>query len=172
MKTSPMVLLLLLTVSLPLSLEAEAQWQELKPPYPVTFSVLMPGKPEKVAGDKSEWRSLDHQGNVYSVSCGLYTQPRIDDPNAWMLKTIQALARSTHSKVAYQNFFKYQKVPACEFKLVNMEDHRVAVTRYFLVKQWFYFLDYVATKDTLDVKPMERFFNSFQIINAQLKDFD
>ena len=84
---------------------------------------------------------------------------------------IQRLAAQTHSRVAYSWFFKYQYAPACEFKLVDLEDHQVAAGRYFLVHQWFYFLDYTTSDKSFDVRGMKKFFESFRIINPGLKDY-
>jgi hypothetical protein len=150
----------------------EPPWADLKPPASISFSVSMPSAAHKVEG-RDEWRALDEAGSVYSAGYGYYTEPqRIADPEAFMRMMVNRLAANTQSKIAYLFFFKYQYVPACEFKLVDLANHRVGAGRYFLVNQWFYFLDLSAADKDFKPERAKKFFESFQIINPQLKDFE
>jgi hypothetical protein len=166
----PLTLLLAFFTAIPLTAADKETWTTFQPPYPITFSALFPVPPDRREG-KDEWRAMDSSGRVYSAGYGLYTEPQITNPRSFMEKTITALARNTHAQVTYRWFFKYQKVPACEFKLVHAKEHQVAVTRYFLVNQWFYYLDYVTSDKDKDLTGMKKFFESFQILNPGLKDF-
>lgn len=149
----------------------EEPWVVYQPPADESFSVSTPVKLEKLE-KRDEWRAVDAQGRTYSAGFGYYTKPqKITEPESFMRMMVNRLAANTHSKIAYCWFFKYQYVPACEFKLVDAGDHQTAAGRYFLVHQWFYFLDYAAADQTFDVRPMKKFFESFRIVNPALKDF-
>ena len=164
-------LLLILTISTlgGGSAAAGETWVPLQPPASVSFSVLMPAGPQKIK-DHDEWRAVDGAGGTYTVVMGYYTEPRITQPEAFMRMMVGRLAVNTRSKVVYTWFFKQQYAPACEFKLMDRENHRVAVGRYFLIHQWFYLLDYTTSDKSLDQKGVEKFFGSFRIINPQLED--
>jgi hypothetical protein len=115
---------------------------------------------------------MDSEGRLYGVGMGYYTEPqKITNPIPFMRMMINRLAANLKSQVAYSYFFKYQFAPACEFKLVDMTNHQVAAGRYFLVKQWFYFLNYTTSDKTFEVKDMKKFFESFQMVNPALKAF-
>jgi hypothetical protein len=149
----------------------EEPWAVYQPPGPESFSVSTPVKLQKREG-QDEWRATDGAGRLYSVGLGYYTLPsRITNPQTFMTMMVNRLAANTKSRVAYNFFFKYQYAPACEFKLVDLQGHQVAAGRYFLVHQWFYFLDYTTSDKTFDVKVMKRFFESFKMVNPGLKDF-
>jgi len=146
-------------------------WVFLRPPLSFSFSVSMPAPPQK-SEKRDEWRAEDSDGRVYSAAQGYYTEPqKIVNPDGFMRMMANRLAANTGSKIAYFWTFKYQYVPACEFKLVDLQNHRVGVGRYFLVNQWFYFLDVTSFDRDFDPKPAKKFFESFRIINPQLKDF-
>jgi hypothetical protein len=103
---------------------------------------------------------------------GYYTQPpKITNPETFMRMMVNRLAANTKTKLAYIWFFKYQYVPACEFKLVDLNNHQIGVGRYFLVHQWFYFLHFTASDQTFDPKLSKKYFESFRMINPDLKDF-
>jgi hypothetical protein len=165
-------LLFLIILALgPCLASAEETWLVFQPPGPISFSISMPGHPEKQGG-QDEWRARDHSGREYSGARGYYTEPtRIKDPEAFMRMMVERLAAASQSKLAYFWPLKYQDVPACEFKLVDLKRHQVAVGRYFLVNQWFYFIDYTTSDKAFDFKSMKKFFDSFKMINPELKDF-
>ncbi len=147
------------------------QWVPLRPPSPVTFSISMPS-PAHQLGDRDEWRAADAAGSLYNAGFGYYTQPqRITSPEAFMRMMVNRLALHLQSKIAYLFFFKYQYAPACEFKLVDLANHQVGAGRYFLVNQWFYFLEVTAAQKDFNPASVKRFFESFRMINPQLKDF-
>jgi hypothetical protein len=148
----------------------EEPWMVYQPPGPESFSVSTPVKLQKREG-QDEWRATDGAGRLYSVGLGYYTLPaRITNSRAFMNMMINRLAADMKSRVAYSVFFKYQYAPACEFKLVDLQGHQVAAGRYFLVHQWFYFLDYTTSDKAFDVKAMKKFFESFRMVNPGLKD--
>jgi hypothetical protein len=149
----------------------EEPWMVYQPPGPESFSVSAPVKLQKSEG-QDEWHAMDDAGRIYSVGLGYYTLPsRITNPQGFMTMMVNRLAAHMKSRVAYSFFFKYQYVPACEFKLVDLQGHQVAAGRYFLVHQWFYFLDYNTPDKAFDIKSMKRFFESFKMVNPGLKDF-
>jgi len=146
-------------------------WVTYQLPAVVSFSLSTPAVLQKLEG-RDEWRATDEDGRLYGVGMGYYTEPRkITSPEPFMRMMINSLAANLKAQVAYSYFFKYQYAPACEFKLVDVANHQVAAGRYFLVHQWFYFLNYTTSDKTFDVKGMKRFFESFQMINPALKDF-
>ncbi len=149
---------------------AQGDWETFQPPLPVSFSVQMPAPPQKL-GNQTEWRAQDAEGRVYTVAFGYYTEPKITDPNAFMKMMVARLSANTGSKTAYTWFFKYQYAPACEFKLVDVGNHQVGVGRYFLLNQWFYFLDITAPDQDFDADGAKQFFDSFRMINPALKGF-
>ncbi len=147
------------------------QWVLLRPRLPVTFSVSMPSPAHRL-GDLDEWRAVDAAGSLYNAGFVYYTQPqRITDPEAFMRMMVNREAAKLQSKIAYLFFFKHQYAPACEFKLVDLAHHQVGVARYFLVNQWFYFLEVTASQKDFNLASVRRFFESFRMINPQLKDF-
>lgn len=148
-------------------LSAAETWTLVKPAVRVTFSVLMPTQAVKQSG-KDEWRSQDEAGCVYTATMGFYVEPKIKDTDEFMKTFIANLAQNTQSRVAYSWFFKAQHAPACEFKLMKKGDNRLSVIRYFLVGQYFYLLDYVATTESFNLKNMKKFFDSFQMFNPEL----
>ena len=118
----------------------------------------MPSEAHKLQG-RDEWRATDPDGSIYSTAFGYYTEPqRIADPEVFMRMMVNRLAANTQSKIAYLFFFKYQDVPACEFKLVDLAHHRVGAGRYFLVHQWFYYLDLSAMDKDFKVDQAKKFF--------------
>lgn len=149
---------------------AQEDWVTFQPPFPVSFSVQMPVQPQRM-GNQTEWRAQDAEGRVYTTAFGYYTQPKITDPNAFMKMMVERLSANTGSKIAYTWFFKYQYAPACEFKLVNAANRQVGVGRYFLLNQWFYFLDITSSDQDFDADGAKQFFDSFRMINPALKDF-
>ncbi len=149
----------------------EEPWVTFRLSSDISFSVSTPVKLQKLEG-KDEWRATDVDDRLYSVGMGYYTEPqKITNPEPFMRMMINRLASNMKAQVAYSYFFKYQHAPACEFKLVDLAGHRVAAGRYFLVRQWFYYLDYTTSDKTFDVKGMKKFFESFQMINPALKTF-
>ena len=153
----------------PLATSAGPEWQRLSPPDPALFTVKMPGKPER-QGDKSEWRAMDEKQRIYSVGCGLYAEPKITDPGAFIQKMAGVLAKNTGSRIAYLWDMHQQGAPSCEFKLVNTQNQVTTVMRYFLVEQKFFFLSYTTTIRDFDRARMEQFFDSFELLPLALKD--
>lgn len=151
----------------PLTAGAAETWTLLRPAARVTFTVLMPAPAEK-QGDKSEWRCQDRSGNLYTAAMGYYAEPKITDADGFIRKFVAQLASQTQCRVAYTWFYKQQRAPACEFKLVKEGDPRLTVIRYVLVGQYFYLLSYVATSESLDMKAMKKFFDSFRMFNPEL----
>ena len=149
----------------------DESWATFRLPADVSFSVSAPVTLQKLEG-RDEWRATDADGRLYGVGMGYYTEPqKITNPIPFMRMMIDRLATNLKARVAYSYFFKYQFAPACEFKLVDVENHQIAAGRYFLVHQWFYFLNYTTSDKTFDVNGMKKFFESFQMFNPGLKSF-